>query len=142
MFGVEGGEPVLVAYCGRCDQVGLRAVVARVLADGTIVVPAGSRGSGRWVQVTDPRALVAADPSLRDPAAVVAYRRAVKEGKAEALPGVTVTTAPRTRWVVLAGKRQAVRCSRGHATRVERARLLAMSRSRRTVVLTAQGHAL
>lgn len=151
MFAISSSEPPrLEALCGECEVQGRRTVVARVFPplagatddQGLVVVRRGSRGSGRWAAIQDPRAAVAADPSLATSAGAREHLRAVKEGRAEPLPGVVLEKRPRTRWVVLAEKRLKVRCPRGHAVRIERARLLAMARSRRTVTLTPHGHAV
>ncbi len=131
----------LIALCAACETQGRKSVIGKVVGE-QVVISVGTRGSALWPTLTDPQAAIAADPSLRDPQAVVAHRKAVREGKADPLPGVTVTKQPRTRWVVLAAKRQKAFCRVGHPTQIEKTRLLAMSASRSTVVLDSRGHAL
>ncbi len=132
--------PKLVALCGACEVQRRKSVITKVIGE-QVIISAGTRGSALWPVLTDPQAAIASDPALRAPEAVVAHRRAVREGKAEPLPGVTVTKQPRTRWVVLSAKRQKVYCRFGHPTQIEKIRLLAMSRSRSSVLLDSRGHA-
>jgi len=138
---ISSDDPKLVALCATCEVQGRKSVIAKVRGE-QLVVPMGVRGSTAWPVLSDPRAAIAADPALRDPKVVRAHSKAVKEGRATPHPGVTITERPRTRWVELGVKRSKVHCRFGHPTQIEKSRLLAMSASRATVVLSSRGHAV